>query len=288
MPPLVAIPNISASAQREVTVLSDAVPSEGARVLDVHIDAEHGRSVITCTGAPEALVDAMAALAEKAFSMIDLGGHLGAHPRVGALDVCPFVPHGSPMSEAVAAARETARRIGALGIPAFLYGEASDEGLALPEIRAGGLEALLGRVAAGLKPDEGPWEVDPNKGVVCVGARGVLIAFNVWIDGPPEIARRVASGIRASTEEVPGIRALGLDVSGHGTSQVSMNLVSPETTGIDRAFEEVERRAAAFGSTVVATELVGLIPERFLPDPDAKAARLLIEPGRSLEAALRA
>ena len=286
--PLIAIPNVSESEKTKVSALVDVVGGAGAAILDVHRDDQHGRSVLTCTGSPAELMAAMTALAVHACTTIDLGDHHGAHPRVGALDVCPFVPHDTDMAEAVTAARETARGIGAEGIPVFLYGEASDQRRPLPEIRAGGLPGLLERVAAGLEPDAGPREIDPRKGVVCVGARDVLIAFNVWIDGDLGVARDIATHIRAGVGGLPGVRALGLAVSGHGRSQISMNLVAPDTTGIDRAFERIEKLAHDRGTTPVATEIVGLVPERFLPQPDATAARLLVEPGRSLEAALRA
>jgi glutamate formiminotransferase len=284
--PLIAIPNISESEGSKVSALVGAVESHGARVLDRHLDDEHSRSVLTCTGEPEELVDAMTSLAIEAAALIGLQQHRGEHPRVGALDVCPFVPQDVGMDTAIRAARETGRKIGAAGIPVFFYGAAADTSRSLPEIRSGGLPRLLARVGRGLEPDEGPRTVDPDTGVVCVGARDVLIAFNVWIDGDLDVARRIASHIRAGLGGLPGVRALGLAVSAHGDSQISMNLVAPEQTGIDRVFERIEALATKEGNRAVATEIVGLVPERFLPDPDAKAARLLIEPGRSLEAAL--
>ena len=285
--PLIAIPNVSESEAAKVRSLAAVVESAGARVLDIHSDHEHARSVLTCSGSDVALIDAMSALAIEAAATIDLAEHRGQHPRVGALDVCPFVPHEIDVTVAVEAAKETARRIGAAGIPVFLYGAASDDRRPLPEIRGGGLPGLIERLGTGWEPDEGPSEVDPRKGVVCVGARDVLIAFNVWIDGDLEIARQVATHIRAGVGGLPGVRALGLAVSAHGGSQISMNLVEPETTGIELAFQRVEQQAGKLGCVPVATEIVGLVPERFLPSPDAKVARLLIEPGHSLEAALR-
>lgn len=284
--PLISIPNVSTADVEKVSALTTVVEEKETRVLDVHLDEEHGRSVLTCTGETRALIDAMSKLAIEAASLIALHHHEGAHPRVGALDVCPFVPHQVEMETAILAAHATGRRIGAAGIPVFFYGAASDPSRSLPEIRAGGLPGLLERVAGGLEPDEGPRTIDPDTGVVCVGARDVLIAFNVWIDGDLEIARRIATHIRAGLVGLPGVRALGLAVSAHGESQVSMNLVSPEETGIERVFERIEALASKEGCRPVATEIVGLVPERFLPDPDATAARLLIEPGRCLEAAL--
>ena len=263
------------------------VTTSGARVLDVHRDHEHARAVLTCTGPDEVLIDAMTRLAIHAADAIDLEAHAGEHPRVGVLDVCPFVPHEVEMGAAIEAARATARLIGAAGTPVFLYGEASAIPRELPEIRSGGLARLIERIGAGMTPDFGPSTVDPKRGVVCVGARDVLIAFNVWIDGDLGVAREIAARIRAGLGGLPGVRALGLDVSAHGTSQISMNLVDPARTGIDRVFARIEEVAGGHGVAPVATEIVGLVPERFLPDPDAKVARLLVEPGHSLESALR-
>lgn len=283
--PLIAIPNVSTADETTVASLTQVVGEQNARVIDVHRDDEHGRSVLTCTGTSDALVAAMSALAIGARERIDLRTQTGEHPRVGALDVCPFVPHEVAMDEAVAAARATARGIGAAGIPVLLYGEASEQQRTLPELRRGGLGGLKDRVIGGLTPDEGPATIDPSTGVVCVGARDVLIAFNVWIDREVSIATKIASQARSGLE---GVRALGLEVSSRGASQVSMNLIAPHVTGIDDAYAFVENAASELGAMPVATEIVGLVPERFLPSSDAKVARLLIEPGHSLEATLRA
>ena len=284
--PLIAIPNVSSADAATVAEMAASVTGAGARVLDLHSDAEHARTVLTCTGEDGVLVEAMVALAVTASAAIDLRAHRGAHPYVGALDVCPFVPHDVDMPVAVDASLRAGRRIGDAGIPVFFYGASSKQKRTLPELRAGGLDGLIERVAAGLSPDEGPTAIDPATGVVCVGARDVLIAFNIWIDGDVTLARSIATAIRAANGGLPGVRALGLDVGSHGRSQISMNLTAPDDAGIDRVFAEIEKVCGTRGCAPVATEIVGLVPERFLPDPDAKAARLLIEPGRSLETAL--
>jgi len=192
------------------------------------------------------------------------------------------VPHDTEMDDAIAAAHEAGARIGDEGIPVFFYGSAAkrDESRELPNIRRGGLDGLIARVSDGLVPDAGPAHIDPRIGAVCVGARGPLIAFNVWLAGPAEVAREVARRVRE-----PGrVRALGLEMDG-GRSQVSMNLTAPDRVGIEDAFARVESALPA-GAEIVATELVGLPADRFLPSPDAKVARLLIEPGHSLGSAL--
>lgn len=281
---LLAIPNVSEGRdQRKVASFVEIVTARGGRVLDVHSDADHGRSVFTVTGAPGALVDAMTELA-RAASSIDLTRHEGVHPRLGGLDVCPFVPHDEPMTLASDAARAAAERIGAAGLPVYLYGAAATGGRPLLEIRKGGLAGLLERAAAGFLPDAGPTDIDPRTGVVCVGARDVLIAFNVWVSCDLDRAKRVATMVRSATGGPPGIRALALDIESRGMRQISMNLIEPEMTGIEAAYETVV--AAAPAGSVVATEIVGLVPERFMPDPDTGVARLLIEPGHSLEASL--
>ena len=282
--PLLAIPNVSIG--RPGVLLdnaSRAIARAGARVIDLHTDEIHNRSVLTVTGPDDALIDAMTALAATCIE-IDLRTHRGIHPRVGALDVCPFVPRDTPMGVAIDAAHSTGSRIGSeLGLPVFFYGQAArrPETRDLPDIRRGGLEGLTERIAAGLAPDAGPTEVDARIGVVCVGARGPLIAFNVWLVAELHTAEDIAGAVRE-----PGrVRALGLAV-GDGRCQVSMNLTSPDEVGIQDAFGRVEAAVATRGAEIVGTEIVGLVAEDHLPPPDTKVARLLIEPGHSLEAAL--
>jgi glutamate formiminotransferase len=287
---LIAIPNVSAGRDAEVVAELTSVVSRAAYLLDVHSDADHDRTVFTVSGRSGELTAAMAALATAAAGTIDLTLQRGAHPRTGCLDVCPFVPHGTGMDEAIATAHDAARAIARdASLPVYLYGRAArrPEAVVLPELRRGGLEALAQRARSELPPDEGPAAIDPKAGVVCVGARDVLIAFNVWIDAGVEAAREIASSVRSEAGGLPGIRALGLWLGSRSLSQVSMNLVDPPTTGIDSAYDAVEREAIAAGVDIVATEIVGLVPERFMPDPDAQAARLLVKPGRSLESALR-
>lgn len=281
---LLAVPNLSEG--RDMTVvgtLRETVTSAGARLLDSHSDPIHNRTVFTVSAAPEILVAAMADLAVSAARSIDLTSHQGVHPRVGVLDVCPFVPHRSSIDAAVEAALDAARRIGELGFPVFLYGKAGI--WELPELRRGGLEGLIDRVAEGLAPDHGPGRISPERGVVCVGARGPLIAFNVNIDGDLEAARTIARAVRAEAEGLPGVRALGLPMT--EGAQVSMNITQPEDVAITDVFAAIEGWAARLDVEITSTEIVGLVEQRFLPDPDAKATRLLIEPGRSVESALR-
>lgn len=281
---LLAIPNVSEGRDRGfISAAAGAVGAAGARVLDVHTDAAHHRSVFTLAGKDEDLIRATAALA-RACLALDLTTHQGSHPRLGVLDVCPFVPHEAGMEEAVSCARAAASAIAEqAGLPVYLYGQAAEQPRfrELPEIRRLGLAGLQD-----VPPDRGPSEIAPRHGVVCVGARPPLVAFNVWLRTPVERAREIAALVRSSSGGPPGIRALGMGTGDPALSQVSMNLVEPGTTGVDRAFEAVAGAARSRGIEVAATELVGLPPQRFLPDPGREAARLLLVPGRSLESAL--
>jgi glutamate formiminotransferase len=282
--PLLTIPNVSEGRDAlVVSKLSAALEGAGCRVLDVHSDAAHNRSVFTATGS---LAKGAAALASEAASIIDLRTHSGVHPRLGALDVYPVVPHDEDMDDAVEAARAAGEEIAKhAGLPVYFYARASHEDRSLPQIRAGGLTALVERARLGFAPDLGPRDIDPRTGVVCVGARGPLIAFNVWIRGGSDVARAIADRVRESDGGLPGVRALGLEL-GDGLAQVSMNLTSPDETGIEAAFAAVASEAAGLDIRIDRTELVGLVPERYMPPPDAEATRLLAEPGRSLESAL--
>jgi glutamate formiminotransferase len=285
---LIAVPNVSEG--RDVGLLrrlGDAVRGAGAILADIHSDAVHNRSVLTVSGAEQALVAAMTQLAGIARE-IDLSHHQGVHPRLGGLDVCPVVPHRTTLDAAVPVALSIAENIAARWeLPVYLYGSAArrSETRELPNLRRGGLSALRKRAEEGLTPDFGPKEIDEKTGVVCVGARDVLIAFNVWLDAGVEIAEQIAAQVREGRSGLPGLRALGLSIDPR-TSQVSMNLTRPEETGIDAAFEAVEAEAGRWGVRIAATEIVGVPPERFMPDPKREAARLLKKPGRSLENAL--
>jgi glutamate formiminotransferase len=282
---LIAVPNVSEGRDlQRIAVLAQEISGAGARVVDTHSDERHNRTVFTVAGDPGVLIAAMTALACAARA-IDLTAHSGIHPRVGVLDVCPIVPHDSGMSEAVSVAREIAERIaGECGMPVYLYGEAARREVAreLPDIRRGGLEALARRASDDLPPDHGPVQIDPRIGVVCVGARDVLIAFNVWIAATEEVARKIAQRMRNGGR---GIRALGLSIE-PGISQVSMNLTKPDVAGIDDAFGAVNEIAEGLKVKIVASEIVGVPPQRYMPDPKRKAARLLKRPGRSLESVL--
>lgn len=286
---VVVVPNVSAGSNEEIiNDLAGTIETRGAFLLDVHSDAVHERTVFTVAGSTKSLVEAMTALAIRC-KRLDLTEQQGVHPRTGVLDVCPFVPHGDSIQTAVDAARRTGSLIAErAGLPVYLYGEAAwrPDTRLLPDLRRGGLEALRKRSMQGLPPDFGGPDITHAWGVVCVGARGVLIAFNVWLNCESEVARAVAERVRESGGGLTGVRALGFVIDPPRTCQVSMNLTEPTATGIDDAFEAVAVEARAMDASILATEIVGLPPRRFLPSPDAQATRLLREPSRSLESAL--
>ena len=263
MLPLESVPNFSEGRDRGVIgAIADAL-SAHARLLDVHSDADHNRSVFTLVGSEPELVEALLAGVDSARRLIDLRRHEGVHPRIGATDVVPVVPVvPSDMGRARTAAREIARRIGEeLGLPVFLYGElAPGRGPAF--FRSGGLEGLRARLEAGeVVPDFGPARLDPAAGGVIVGARRPLIAFNVNLaGGDPEVARAVAAVVRESGGGFPGVRALGLALPSTGLVQVSMNVEDWEAAALHEILARVEGEAEARGAQVLGAELVGLMP----------------------------
>jgi glutamate formiminotransferase len=260
--PLESVPNFSEGRDRAtIEALAEALESR-ARLLDVHADEDHNRSVFTLVGSEEELTDSLLAGIACARERIDLRRHEGAHPRIGAADVVPIVPLvPEELDRACTAARALARRIGEeLGLPVFLYG-ALAPGRGPAFFRTGGLEELRRRIEAGaLKPDFGPEELDERSGGVLVGARRPLIAFNVNLRGSLEAAQAAARSVRERDGGFPGVRALGLELRRAGLVQVSMNVEDYEAAALHDIVARVEREAAAHGAEVVGSELVGLMP----------------------------
>ena len=259
---LEAVPNFSEGRDRSVVdSLRDAL-SGRARLLDVHVDADHHRSVFTLVGEPEELVESLLAGIDAARERIDLRRHDGAHPRIGAADVVPIVPiRPKDMERAKATASALAARIGdELRLPVFLYGDlAPGRGPAF--FRRGGPEELQRRIDAGeLAPDFGPERLDERAGGVIVGARRPLIAFNVNLRGELDAAKAVAAVVRETGGGFPGVRALGLDLPRAGIVQVSMNVEDWEAAALHEIVARIEAEAATHGADVVGSELVGLMP----------------------------
>jgi glutamate formiminotransferase / 5-formyltetrahydrofolate cyclo-ligase len=265
-PPLFeAVPNFSEGRdEAKIKRIVAAVRAvEGARVLGLHSDPDHNRSVLTLAGEEDAVLEAAVALANACAREIDLTSQTGEHPKMGSLDVLPFVPlEGATPEDAARLARLAGERIGALGFPVYLYEAAATASHRrnLADVRRGGYESLADRLADPLwQPDYGPPELDPRKGAVAVGARPFLVAFNAYLDTEDvEVAKAVARKVREREGGLTGVKALGLEVGGR--AQVSMNLTKLEETPIPLALEAVRSAAAEHGASVQSTELVGLAP----------------------------
>jgi glutamate formiminotransferase len=261
-PPLESVPNFSAGRDAAVVDALGLALGARARLLDVHLDADHNRSVFTLVGSGEQLVEALLAGIACARERIDLREHEGAHPRIGAADVVPIVPvRPGQLDEAVAVAMRLAERIGAeLELPVFLYGAcASGRGPAF--FRRGGPEELQRRIDSGeLRPDYGPSALDPRAGAVLVGARRPLIAFNVNLRGELATAREIAALVRETDGGFPGVRALGLALPRAGLVQVSMNVEDWEAAALHDIVARIAVEAEARGAEVTGSELVGLMP----------------------------
>lgn len=260
--PLESVPNFSEGRDRATLDALAGALSARARLLDVHADADHNRSVFTLVADEHALVEVLVAAIACARERIDLRRHEGAHPRVGAADVVPVVPvRQADMERAKRAALALAERVGGeLDLPVFVYGElAPGRGPAF--FRAEGLEGLRRRVESGeLAPEFGPARIEERSGAVLVGARRPLIAFNVNLRGELEAAREIAGAVRERDGGFPGVRALGLELPRAGLVQVSMNVEDWEAAALHDLLAAIEREASARGAKVVGSELVGLMP----------------------------
>ena len=264
-PLIEAVPNFSEGRDTaKISRITQAVRAvSGVRILGLHSDPDHNRSVLTFAGEEDPVLAGAIVLAKACAAELDLASQSGEHPRMGVLDVLPFVPlEGATMSNAVRLANRAGESLGSLGFPIFLYGSAAtaQHRRSLPDIRRGGYEGVASRISEPLwKPDYGPKMLDPHIGAVAVGARPFLVAFNAYLDTDDvEVARTVARRIRESGGGLPAVRALGFGVG--GKAQVSMNLTDLEQTPIPVALEAVRSAAANHGASVESTELVGLAP----------------------------
>lgn len=278
-----SIPNFSEGRDPGVIEqLENALTAtRGVALLDRHRDEDHHRCVLTVAGSVESMEQAACSVVAKAAEVINLKHHAGQHPRLGACDVLPFVPlSGSTMEQCVRLAHRVGARIGRdLRIPVFLYEEACECPFRqrLEQIRKGGAEALKKRMATdrAWAPDFGPAEPHPTAGVIAVGARHPLIAFNVVLQSRDvSLARDVARTIRASNGGLPAVKAIGLELKSQSWVQVSMNLTDYHQTPVHVAFEAVKQAATLKGVAVVKSELVGLIPQEALAQTDGRDLQL--------------
>jgi glutamate formiminotransferase len=278
-----SVPNFSEGRDAGIIQAIGAALGSSARVLDVHADPDHNRSVFTVVGEGEDLIEALVAGVGVAVERIDLRVHEGAHPRIGAADVVPIVPlRPEEFAEADRVARLLGARLAALGLPVFLYAP-PERGPAY--YRRGGLSALETRLAAGeLAPDFGQSTLHPTAGGVIVGARPPLIALNVNLHGDLAVARAVARAVRERDGGLPGVRALGLDLPRAGAVQVSMNVEDWAAAPPHLVVARVAAEAEARGAEVLGSELVGLMPAGAAAAAAGAALRIDdFDPSRVLE-----
>src|SRR6188768_2740036 len=272
MPIVECIPNVSEGRRPEVVeaiaAAIRAVP--GVRLLDHSSDASHNRSVFTMAGDAGPIKTAVLAMFERAVTAIDLRAHKGEHPRLGAVDVVPFVPiEGVTMEACVALAKDVGAEVASrFGVPVYLYEEASANPARknLEDIRRGEFEGLAAKMASsGWAPDFGPAAPHASAGASVVGARMPLIAYNINLaTNRLDVAKKIAAAIRQSSGGLRFVKAMGLELADRGIVQVSMNLTNYEKTPIFRVFEMVKREAARYGVVVLESEIVGLVPSAAL------------------------
>jgi glutamate formiminotransferase len=267
-----SVPNISEGRDRQKVeaIVAEVETTEGIALLDVAPDPDHNRTVITFVGPPEAVEEAVLRLVAKAVELIDLRKHRGEHPRMGAVDVIPFIPiRGATMEECVELSRQVGEQISErFGIPVYLYERSATrpERQDLANIRKGEFESFPQKIQEpDWAPDFGERRVHPTAGVVAVGARPPLIAYNVNLGTSDlEVAKKIARAVRGSSGGLRYVKALGFALEERGIVQVSMNMTDYERTPLFRVFELIKREAERYGVPVVGSEIVGLVPQRAL------------------------
>jgi glutamate formiminotransferase len=291
-----SVPNVSEG--RRADVVQEAVAAlkraPGVRVLDVQSDKDHNRSVLTVVGEEKGLAAAVLGLFETALSRIDLRSHEGEHPRLGAVDVVPFIPiEGVTMAECVDLAREVGKAVAdSFGIPVYLYEEAASapHRRNLEDVRRGQFEGLAEKMKDPLwTPDFGPRAPHPSAGAAAIGARMPLIAYNVNLGTADlEIAKRIAKAIRHSSGGYRFVKAMGVMLAERGLAQVSINMTDFKRTPLHRVFETVRAEAERCGVAVVGSEIVGLVPSEALMDAADHFLRLEgFSPSQVLERKIR-
>lgn len=264
---LLCEPNISEG--RDLPLVEDVVDTvrkaRGVRLLDCSSDADHNRTVLTYLGAPHAVLEATKAMARRAFERIDMTRHCGSHPRLGAVDVVPFIPvRGVEVAEAVEIAHNFGRFVASMGVPVYYYEDAATrpERAHLPDIRKGEYEGLAEKLRdPAWQPDEGPALFNAKSGALVTGVRFPLVALNVNLRTTDvHIAENIAKAVRHINGGFRYVRAIGLSLEDRGMVQVSMNLINFEKTPLPRVLETVRSEASRHGVAVAGTELVGPVP----------------------------
>lgn len=270
---LMAEVNISEGTNLELVnqVKAALMSVEGIEVIDVDANADHNRTVFTFKGEPEAVLESTKRLAQKAVELIDMTTHHGSHPRMGAVDVVPFIPVKEiTLEEAVAISKRFGEYLGSLGVPVYYYEEAQplEYRKALPKIRKGQYEALEEKMKdPEWAPDQGPKEFNAKSGATVTGSRFPLVAFNINLQTTDlEIGKKIVKAVRSATGGYAYIRAIALPLEERGLVQVSMNMINYEKTPIHRVYETIKSEANRYNVNIVDTELVGPVPLAALRD----------------------
>ena len=267
------VPNLSEGRDTEkIKTIAGVIERPGAKLLDLSSDPNHNRTVITFAGEPQAVAEAAFDVARAAIASIDLTCHHGEHPRMGAVDVIPFIPVGGvTMAECCEIAEQVGKRIGQeLNVPVYLYAESArvPQRRKLPTIREGEFEGFAEKIKdPAWQPDFGPAERHPTAGCVAVGARNFLIAYNIDLNtSDVTIANRIAKSMRESSGGLMNVQARGIFLEDKQRAQVSMNILNFATTPLCRVFELVKMEAARYGVGIVESELIGLAPAQAFMD----------------------
>jgi glutamate formiminotransferase len=286
------VPNYSEGRRPEVieAIVAPFRGRPGVHLLDHRADPDHNRLVVSLVGEPDALQESLLASARAAIAAIDLRAHTGAHPRIGAVDVIPFVPvMGSTMGDCVSLAREFGRRFNVeTGVPVYFYEEAAlrPERRRLEVVRKGQFEALGGEIAnPDRRPDVGQPSVHPSAGATAIGARPFLIAFNVNLGSRDmAVAREIARSIRESSGGMPCVKAVAVDLVARGLVQVSINITDMEKAPVHAVLERVREEAGGRGIAVVETEIYGMVPAAALLGSAVRSLQLAgFDPAQVLE-----
>lgn len=274
-------PNISEGQDKfKIRQIVFAATEADVKLLGVKSDKDHNRTVITFAGEPDDVALASYSLIYASLKLIDMRHHKGEHPRLGAVDVCPFVPiFNMTMRECVELAQRLARAAGCLGVPVYLYGEAamSPTRKKLADIRRGQYEGLAEKLKdTDWKPDFGPAVFNPKSGAIVVGARDIMLAFNVNLKSDNlDLARVIAKRIRGSSNGIfPSVQAMGIDTRKNGYVQVSMNLHNYKIDSIGEVFRAVKKLAAKYKVKIHSSEIIGLVPREALKDVPFEYLRL--------------
>jgi len=268
------VPNFSEGRNKEVI---DAIVNEArkynVKILNIHSDESHNRTDVTILGEPEEVKKAVLDMAIKAVELIDMNKHKGEHPRMGAMDVVPFIPiMNSTMEECIKIANEFAEEFSRIKkVPCFLYEEAAkkESRRNLADVRKGEFEGLKEEIGKNPEkiPDYGPNSIHPTAGATAVGAREILIAFNVNLaTNDVEIAKKIAKAVRHSSGGYRYVKAMGFEIKEKNIVQVSMNMTNYKQTPLFRVFETIKREAERYGVNVLSSEIVGMIPLDALVD----------------------